>query len=247
MKRRELLQGVFVVSVVTACGKDEPTPMNVDLSGLPIRYSHIPALSGEPPDVGLIHRLLDTLRNAYESIGENVTSTLQPSIGELRLRERCHWFPGPIPSEIFALYSWRGGQEPETEEGAAPFWFRDVFFITPERAEREYKSMMSSYGSMLRPGTIGVDLEYCFPFAAFSGGWYVFPTRGQAIDPHHPRAIISVLQGVDVFFHSLELMLKTCIEWVEDPDYKPRSKNWGDLEMKAWEKYNPGVFAPEIR
>lgn len=197
-------------------------------------------LGGEPPDRRLIHGLLDELQRRFEVIGEAVSTHLLPPLNETALRRLCAWFPGQISEEIFALYSWRGGQE--SRENIAPFWFRDVIFITPEQAEVEYRSMMATYGAMLTPEAIGVDLAQCFPFAAFNGGWYVFPCAGQAIDLVHPRPIVSVFQDVGAYYFSLEAMVRTCIDWVSHPKYKDWAGGWEHIEMEIWDRHNPGVF-----
>ena len=243
MKRRRILKGIAastLVPILGACGDEVPGSQSE--VRYPTTFGTIPPLSGIASTAEVLLPLLEELRQSYEAIGERVTATLEAPISPTELVSSCRWFPGTLPEELLALYSWRGGQNVEKDAAAAPFWFRDVIFSTPKRAEDEYKSMMSSYGQMLPASTIGVELKYCFPFAAFNGGWYVFPCNGQAIDHVHPRAIISVFEGIDVYFHSFEMMLRTCIDWVKDPSYRKLSNDSGDIEMKIWQKYNPGVF-----
>lgn len=59
-----------------------------------------------------LHQLLEELRLKFESKGLNVSGTLLPPLADHEIREKCDWFPGEIVSELMALYSWRGGQEP---------------------------------------------------------------------------------------------------------------------------------------
>jgi hypothetical protein len=222
---------------VGGCSEDRETEAPV--IDLPVRFTAIPPLGGPPPNRVTIHQLLEQLRATFEKKGKSVTSTLLPPISEIHLAAQCGWFPAALPEEILALYTWRGGQQLE-DDGAEPFWFRDVIFIPPDAAEREYRSMMETYGKLMPASFLGVDLSRCFPFAAFNGGWYVFPCGGQALSPEFPRPIVSVFQGFDIYYHSLALMLKTCVAWVEDPAYG--SDSWEDAEMKIWTQFNPGVF-----
>lgn len=175
IKRRRILKGIAagaLVPILGACGDE--TPGNASHRDYATVFESIPPLSGTASTTKVMHQLLEELRQAYETIGEHVSSTLATPIAPTELVERCQWFPGTLPAELLALYSWRGGQEPEKDNTSSPFVFRDVEFSTPERARDEYSSMMSSYGSM-PPIDARVELKYCFPFAAFSGGWYVFP------------------------------------------------------------------------
>ncbi len=208
-----------------------------------IRFPNIPPLSGSPPDTVRVHELLEDLRVAFENIGKSVTRDLAPPLTDEELRKRCAWFPGEIASEIFSLYSWRGGQQLRAEESFAPFWFRDTIFSTPEAAAVEYQSMMETYGDLLTPGMIGVDLAHCFPFAAFNGGWYVFPCGGQALETSRSRGIVAVFQGIDVYYYSLVKMLETCRDWVRHPRYVAQGADWANIEMEIWREHNPGIFS----
>lgn len=246
MQRRVFLKTVSHLSALlglSACGEPQQTSVvsTSDPLALPERYPVIPALSGSAPPRATIHALLEELRNAYETRGLAVSASLQPPISDTELRRQCAWFPGELPEEIYHLYSWRGGQL-RTEQGA-PFWFRDVIFSTPEKCAKEYASLQDSYGTLLPPKAIGVDLKYCFPFASFNGGWYTFPCRGQAMRPEHPRSIIVVMQGVDAYFYSLEALLRTCVAWVKHSAYGGDPGEWENVETEIWKQHNPGVFS----
>lgn len=246
MLRRHLLAGTSAMAawLMTGCREQHPSPMQASPMPRSPRYPSIPPLSGTPADPARIHQRLEELRLSYEAIGEAVSADLQPPISHEALAAQCSWFPGEIAEEIYALYAWRGGQLERDDEPApsALFWFRDRIFSTPDIARHEYQSMMETYGPYNSPEMSGVDLKSCFPFASLYGGWYVFPCGGQAIDPAHPRAIINVFQGVDIYFHSLESMLQTCIEWVRHPQYRSRDAAWDHLEIDIWQKNNPGLF-----
>lgn len=186
-----------------------------------------------------LHAQLDTLRAAYEEQGLMVSESLLPPVSEAELAERCDWFPGDMTPELSALYGWHEGQEKGAWEVDFPFWFRDCAFLRLDNAQREYRSMMTSYG--LLPPYRGL-LKYSFPFAAFDGNWFVIPTRGQDLDDSLAMPVISVGEGVDIYFYSIELMIKTCIDWVSHPDYNSTLGLTRDVEIEIWQKHNPGIF-----
>jgi len=189
-----------------------------------------------------LHRLLEDLRLAFEAKSLNVSDTLLPPVNESELRERCDWFPGEVVPELVALYSWRGGQEPGPWDLADiddPFWFRDYAFSSLAIAEREYQSMMESYGQIPEFHDM---LKTCFPFAAFNGGWLVMPTTSHDFGRGLLRPIVSVIQGIDVFFYSTEKMVETCIDWVSHPAYTADDALPDNVEHDIWRKHNPGIF-----
>ena len=240
MNRRPFLKLVVGSAAVGAlCSCDEKGPSILGAESVP-RYSKIPSLSGEPTPRAELHSLLEELRLAFEAVGRHVSTTLMPALSDSELRRKCSWFPGEISPELFAIYSWRGGQKQTND--SSEFWLRDMILSTPETAEVEYQSMMETYGKYLPSEDVGVELATCFPFAAFNGGWYVFPCGGQALNRTHPRGIISVFQGLDVYFYSMESMLRTCIDWVRHPLYQGNPTQWGNVEMELWQKHNPGIF-----
>ena len=189
-----------------------------------------------------LHSLLEDLRLAFEAKSLNVSNTLLPPLGERELQKRCEWFPGEIVPELVALYSWRGGQAPgpwDLSDTDHPFWFRDCAFSSLATAENEYRSMMSSYGQIPE---FHEELKKSFPFAAFNGGWLVIPTMSHNHDRNLVRPIVSVMEGIDVFFHSIEKMVETCIDWVSNAAYTGDGSLPEDVEHSIWRKHNPGVF-----
>ncbi len=186
-----------------------------------------------------LHEKLDRLLSAFESKGMKVSDTLLPSVSESALRKQCSWFPGELTEEIIALYGWRGGQKNDAWETEYPFWFRDNSFCSLERAEREYKSMMETYGTIEQDHHM---LKHAFPIASFNGGWYVIPTKGHNLNLALEKPVISVLEGIDIYFYSLEKMVETCIEWVQHKNYKKDGLFPAEVELEIWRKHNPGIF-----
>lgn len=185
---------------------------------------------------------LELLRRAYEAKGAKVSDALLPPLNEGQLRAECSWFPSVLPPQLVTLYGWHNGQRRGGWEEPHPFWFRDCVFSSIDTAKAEYSSMMSTYG---RPEyvTPQIDLRTCFPFAAFNGGWYVLPCHGQHLDERFPFPIISVFQGVSIFYYSMEAMVETCADWVSQPYYPDQSKESAEKNLAIWRKHNPGIFS----
>lgn len=99
--------------------------------------------------------------------------------------------------------------------------------------------MMESYGTIPEDHFM---LKHSFPIASFNGGWYVLPTKGHRFSKNLTAPIISVLQGIDVFFYSIETMVSTCIDWVNHEKYDKNYTLPEDVEMSIWRKHNPGIF-----
>jgi hypothetical protein len=189
-------------------------------------------------DAARLQARLEDLRLAYEARGFNVSDTLQPALPADEVRRQCSWFPAPLPPELIALYGWRGGQRESHEEQDFPFWFRDCAFITPADAKAEYDSLMATYGANPADAPL---LRICFPFAAFNGGWLVMPCAAQSLEPRLPHPIISVMQGVDVHYYSIETMVATAIDWVRHPKFDGYGLP-SAVEMDIWQRHNPGLF-----
>jgi hypothetical protein len=234
MKRRQFLEVFWLLAAsgaVTACSQSERSS-----------EERITSKTGPPFSADRLHQLLEDLRLAYEGKSLNVSDTLLPPLNENDLRKRCDWFPGEIIPELLALYSWRGGQEPgpwDLADTDHPFWFRDYAFSSLAIAETEYQSMMASYG---QTPEFHEMLKTCFPFAAFNGGWLVIPTMPHNFDRALSRPIVSVMEGIDVFFYSIEKMVETCIDWVSNPAYTGDGTLPENVEHEIWRKHNPGVF-----
>lgn len=190
-----------------------------------------------------IHQKLDTLLQAYESKGILVNQQLSPAMTEQDLKAQCGWFPETLPIEIIALYTWRGGQD--TQWVTQPFWFRDTIFCDLKIAKENYQRIVVPYAE---DGEEDPDLgwEYlrqAFPFSSFDGAVYVIPSQNYVADERLARPIISVHEGVQAVFESLETMLDTCIEWVENGTYNEEDEFLEiNNEREIWVKHNSTFF-----
>ena len=181
---------------------------------------------------------LDLLRLAYEAKGQHVTRDLLPPLSSEEVQAQCKWFPVELPEELLGLYSWRNGQLRHESEAYRPFDFRDCAFLSLQDAKGEYDVMMRTYGSDPVDAPL---LQGCFPIAAFEQAWLVLPCREQHLDRRFKRPIISVFQGISVYFCSVESMVNTAVEWVSSPKYH-EGQLPKEEEMKIWKRNNPGVF-----
>lgn len=194
-----------------------------------------------------IFALLNQLAGCFEAKEHHVLPSLLDPLSSEQLNNQCAWFPATIPDSISAMYAWRAGQAKDAWTEEYPFWFRDMSFISPKQAEYEYKSMIESYGIDNTIEEDGIELRTSFPFAAFNGGWFVVPSSSHKWSSRHPSPVICVFQGIDMYFHSVESMLRTCSEWVAHPNWSSEESDLEeDIEIAIWKKYNPGIFDDEI-
>ncbi len=222
-----------LASRLAACDKQQPASE--------VNRPSSATLDLPPFDAGRFQDRLDALRIAFESKLWHVSDSLLPGVAEAELRNRCAWFPSPLPAELVALYGWREGQAREPWDERYPFWFRDYGFSSIVRAEQEYRSMMASYGTNPQDHEF---LKHSFPFAAFNGGWLVLPCKARHPNDPSQRSVVSVMQGVTVFFYSMELMVETCLDWVSNAAYAGNDHLPRAIELEIWKKHNPGIFGP---
>jgi hypothetical protein len=188
---------------------------------------------------------LEALRLAYEAKQEHVSATLQPGIAEADVRRRCAWFPSRLPDEIVALYGWRDGQPLSPGYEDHPFLFRDCGFTALANVEKEYRMLMASYGTDPRRHEL---LKHSFPFAAFDAGWLVLTCRERFPGSPGERSVVSVFQGVMPMFHSMDSMVETCIEWVDNTGVLAGLPFIGKhLEDEILERFNPGILEMQRR
>lgn len=191
-----------------------------------------------------IHKRLDRLLQAYKNKGVLAQKELLPALSEQGLKERCSWFPSDLPKEIIALYTWRGGQECN-EWVEHPFFFRDTIFCDLKTSKDDYAQIVVPYAADGEEDSeLGWEyLRYSFPFTSFEGAVYVIPSQPFVIDERFERPVILVHEGVNPVYESLETMLDTCIEWVENATYNMEYEFLEiNNEHEIWKKHNPKIF-----
>lgn len=170
--------------------------------------------------------LLDDLCVAYQGKGMNVGSSLQPPLSADQARQHLEAAKLPANPGIVALYGWHNGS---TEESGAPLTFVGKVFVSLDRALTERHLMLTSLG---RDGEDGVE-SMLFPFALGDGAWYAVEIDNDA------SPVYTVGEVAEIHFESLEAMLKTCVEWVLEPDWalnQPPAR-----AQEIWYKHNPTV------
>lgn len=183
---------------------------------------------------------LESLRQGFDDRGKTVTPHLRPGLDEAAVRQRCSWFPAPLPAEVVALYGWHDGQAPDAERGDDAFLFRDCAFISLDRVRDVHRTMTGAYGGAA--SILGVSLATCFPIAESEGATLVVPCDAPPAGDAQLRPVVSVFEGIQVFFYSVERMVETCVDWVRHPDFDPRTGLAQSAELEIWRRHNPGIF-----
>ena len=183
-----------------------------------------------------IHELLESLKLAFESKNIRVTDCLLPPLSMRQIIEDCEWYPDTLPDEIIQLYTWSGGQDPYGEN---LFIFRDVNLLSLGQAKIEYEIMIQTRAA---EGFVnGINLKYCFPFAAADGSRYLLPSERHGLLRNMSRPVLQAFHDESEYFSSFRSMLRTCIEWVGHPKYD-ESPLWGMIEHEIWIRNNPDII-----
>jgi hypothetical protein len=192
--------------------------------------------------MAIITELCEQLADAHEAKGIAVRSTLQPGLDRNYIRTEAAALGFDLPEEIVELYQWRNGHgfvEP-WQEGPAIF-FRDAAFLSFEAALAEYREVQAyseAVNSTLQEDK--VDLKKCLPISQREANWHVVSCGKHLYGPDKKSPVVSVYHGVELYFYSVESMLRTCIDWVSHPDWNEFDLLMPDIEMDISRKHNPG-------
>jgi len=189
-----------------------------------------------------ITELLDELRLAHLERGSAVDRHLQPGLPRDELRRRTRSLGLTLPDDVVELYAWRNGQDADAEMSVDALVFRDQKFVDVAGALREYLLIQGHHAPEEDTIPYGFELAEAFPFATHLGSSYVIVCGPHELAGPHPHPIVSVFQGVDLYFHSLETMLRTCLDWVRHPSWEAASTLPDEVEREVWQRHNPGVF-----
>ena len=195
------------------------------------------------PEGESIQPLLEDLRAAYISRGVDVDSHLQPGVDPRHVADLTGGLGFAVPDEIVALYSWHDGQDDGAEYDTESFNFRDEAFISIERGLALRGEMLETYGGSVEDMVpLGFDLEQTFPFATYEGAYYVIVCGPHELASPFLHPIVGVFEGIDMYFHSFDLMLRTCIDWVRHPNWAKSVGLPDHVEKEIWRRHNPGIF-----
>jgi hypothetical protein len=185
-----------------------------------------------------LHQRLDELLSAHTAKAPKIRQYMQPGLSETQILGQTAWFPKQLPRQIISLYQWRNGFFAPNSTDVPQFQFRDYTFLPLQEIEKEYRSMNDTYGKIAPDTDL---LASSFPFATLGEGWLVVSATKPSIAPQFERPVISVFQGVSVFFYSMEKMAETCTEWLAHPKHNGLSIPRKD-ELEVWRRVNPGIF-----
>lgn len=181
---------------------------------------------------------LDRLAAAFEARGIPVTSNLRPGVTGQELDDLADRLGVDLPPAFRDLYMWRNGHI----DPAAPnvLVFRDNTFLSLDEIPDLHAHTLAGYGPYLADLDLEFDLAQCVPIAHFEGSIYGVVCGPHALTDRSLHPVVGIFQGIDMYFYSIETMVDTCIEWVEQPDYEQYGT--APNEHAIWNKHNPGVF-----
>jgi hypothetical protein len=161
---------------------------------------------------------LEQLCGAFMDKGCEADRYLRPGMTAEAVAETTQGLPLTPPSEIVELYGWHDGQDAEAEFEPGAFRFRDQVFCSLERGVEGREKILNTYGGFGFADDFGFDIEQALPFATSEGSWYAVICGPHRLASPAPHPVVSFFQGVDLYFHSFESMLATCIDWVRSPE-----------------------------
>lgn len=186
---------------------------------------------------------LDRLVAAFEAHGLDVGANLLPGATAAQIDAVEAELGVRLPRAYRELYGWSAGCVDPASDVA--LMFRDNTFLRLDDVAEVRRAVVATYGATDDEDAenyYGVDLRTTAPFAEFMGSTYLVATGPHRLDPTLAHPVIGAFQGVETYFHSIETMVETCIEWVEHPDYEPLAS--APDETATWLKHNPGLFGP---
>jgi hypothetical protein len=184
---------------------------------------------------------LDRLAEAFDARGIPVQSNLRPRASDEELDELAQRLNVALPKDLRALYRWRNGHV--DPEAGNVLRFRDTKFIALDAIQPAHRLVNEIYGGYDDdPDNLPllVDLAECVPIAEFMESWLVVACGPQTATTRSRHPVFLAFQGVYLVFYSIESMVDTCIDWVEQPEYRPDGETPNEHEI--WERHNPDIF-----
>lgn len=182
---------------------------------------------------------LERLVDAFEAHGHPVRANLAPGATAIELDDLADRRGFELPDDFRTLYGWHNGHI--EQEGAPVLKFRDNPFCEIGNASAQltldiYEDVRAENREVEWP----LDLTACLPIAELMGSVYAVPGKGLSRSELSSNPVFSVSEGVDVYFLSIESLVDTCIEWVEQDDWDLYST--APNERAIWKKHNPGIL-----
>lgn len=191
--------------------------------------------------MGIITDLCERLADVYALQGVDVRANLGPGISRAEVLAALAPLRLVVPEDVIELYAWRNGHLRHDDDRTLNF--RDTPLLAMNRVVEEYVMIQKSYGMELTLQDVRVDLKATIPISTFHGAWDVVVCGAHLHGRHLDHPVIHVHQGVSLYYHSIEAMLRTSIDWVASPYFEHHSGLPDAVEMEIWERHNPGVKA----
>ena len=146
-----------------------------------------------------------------------------------------------IRDSVRTLWSWRNGHVDYVLGNSLTF--RDQRFLSIAELPDALESVkMSEEAELLNepqlPGSDVVPprISTYVPIAATEGPGLIVACGPQTYDETNDHPVVGG-DGDGVVYNSVEAMIDTCIEWVEQPDFDPFGGTPNEAEI--WKKHNP--------
>jgi hypothetical protein len=193
--------------------------------------------------MGLITDLCERLADAYELQGVSVRENLKPGVSREAVLKALAPLKLPVPEDVLELYAWRNGHilefDPDMHRNLC---FRDDTFISIEDVVEQYLMIQRSYSIHSSLETDRVDLKTVIPISSFEGAWDVVVCGEHRYDAGLINPVVHIHQDISLYYHSVESMLRTCIDWVSSQHWEHLDFVPHDIEMAIWRRHNPGIF-----
>ncbi|MCS6959562.1 MAG: hypothetical protein RMK91_05875 [Pseudanabaenaceae cyanobacterium SKYGB_i_bin29] len=193
--------------------------------------------------------LLDTIT----SQGYDLSRDLNPGLDRSEILSLANFFPCALAEELIELYQWRNGQimgewfDNGINVSGIPL-FRDNYFIPLHRTKEYYLIMLD----IMEEEEDWEFLRYAFPFATYEGSIWVMCCGAQPLQPQLKHPIVSIFEGIEVYFCDMLSMLDTIIAWYREGAYRIRPDRRGNyaplldynerLERQIWQRLNPDIM-----
>ena len=186
-----------------------------------------------------IAQLCEELVDAFQRQGDNVRGNLRPGLSRKAIFDLLARTGLMLPESAIQLYEWADGHV-DNEAHDNVIFFRDNTFISLSWAVNEYFQMQSTYGgSEASIELTGVEIERCFPISVNNGAWDTVVCGRHTHDQRLDNPIVQVFQGYDLYYNSVETMLRTCIAWVNSPEWRRFHGLPQVIEQEIWARENP--------
>lgn len=184
---------------------------------------------------------LERFVDALEGHGIALRSNLAPGATDAELDALAERYNVELPADFRSLYQWQNGHRDQS--ALEVLRFGGGAFIGLGEFEGNVRITIDIYREEMQaegPSGDPVDLATVLPIADSGDGALVVPGVGLSLTPLSPCPVVRVMQGIDVHFLSIETMIDTCIDWVEQADWNPFANTPNELEI--WRRHNPGLF-----